>query len=301
MNTLGDALEKFQSEESPEETSSRGTRNHPLGRFWVRITDDLGVVRALRFTPRVLGDVEGDAPVFGPFGLVMPFPPERSVQSIEITSADGEISYGQIVRGQGPPAAQILFPPSDVTIDLPIQVEWARSDPDGDLRIQHVLYSWQPGYWSPVRVNLHPSRTSVLFDPSQYPPSGEGVIRVVVSDGTETRFADVTGLTVYSTSSAPTEPPSPLDLKIRIEPNPFVDEAWIGFDLRRDSDRTAVEIFDVQGRLVRTLRSGRLTAGSHRISWDGRTTERMEAAPGVYFVRVSVDGKVGRSQVIRSR
>ncbi len=42
----------------------------------------------------------------------------------------------------------------------------------------------------------------------------------------------------------------------------------------------------MSGRVVRTLVSGRLTAGELRIAWDGRNTRGTSVAPGVYWVRV---------------
>jgi flagellar hook assembly protein FlgD len=43
-------------------------------------------------------------------------------------------------------------------------------------------------------------------------------------------------------------------------------------------------VFDVDGRLVRTLVDGRLEAGSHSLSWDGADVSGVRLNSGVYFL-----------------
>src|SRR6185436_10738841 len=51
-------------------------------------------------------------------------------------------------------------------------------------------------------------------------------------------------------------------------PNPFTRQTVIGFDLPR-STVVWLRIYDVHGRLIRTLVQGReMPAGRHRASWD---------------------------------
>jgi hypothetical protein len=47
-----------------------------------------------------------------------------------------------------------------------------------------------------------------------------------------------------------------------------------------------VDIFDVPGRMVRTLRQGEVSRGLHELKWDGRSGSRYELAAALYFVRV---------------
>jgi hypothetical protein len=49
--------------------------------------------------------------------------------------------------------------------------------------------------------------------------------------------------------------------------------------------RTSVDIFDVSGRLVRTLVDQALPAGNHQLHWDGRNARGRDVASGVYFCR----------------
>ncbi len=80
-------------------------------------------------------------------------------------------------------------------------------------------------------------------------------------------------------------------------PNPFNPSTTIAYDLPRPS-RVTVTIYDVRGREVRTLVSGALPAGEHRVEWDGRDAQRQPAASGVYFCRLTAEGFVQTKKMV---
>jgi hypothetical protein len=51
------------------------------------------------------------------------------------------------------------------------------------------------------------------------------------------------------------------------------------------AERVRIQIFDVSGRLVRTLANRNFIAGEHRLTWDGVDNAGKQVARGVYFVR----------------
>ena len=65
-------------------------------------------------------------------------------------------------------------------------------------------------------------------------------------------------------------------------PNPFNPSTSIEFSLPA-RERVSLKVFDVSGRLVRTLVDGPLSDGSHRYTWDGRNQRGSSVASGVYF------------------
>jgi len=69
-------------------------------------------------------------------------------------------------------------------------------------------------------------------------------------------------------------------------PNPFNPATSIAFDLPRAGE-ARLEVFDVQGRHVRTLLDANLPAGAHAAVWDGRDERRRRVSSGVYFYRLS--------------
>ncbi|HER43603.1 MAG TPA: T9SS type A sorting domain-containing protein [Candidatus Eisenbacteria bacterium] len=65
-------------------------------------------------------------------------------------------------------------------------------------------------------------------------------------------------------------------------PNPFNPSTSIEFSLPA-RERVSLKVFDVSGRLVRTLVDGPLPDGNHRYAWDGRNERGAAVASGVYF------------------
>jgi hypothetical protein len=84
-------------------------------------------------------------------------------------------------------------------------------------------------------------------------------------------------------------------------PNPFTGSATrIAFALPRASEAT-LRVFDVAGRLVRTLVSGSLPAGAHVADWDGRNETGGTVANGVYFYRLQAAGEFATKKLILVR
>jgi len=70
-------------------------------------------------------------------------------------------------------------------------------------------------------------------------------------------------------------------------PNPFSASTTLSLDLPEPATVTC-RVFDVSGRLVRTVADDRRPAGQYRLVWDGADS-RGSIVPGVYFVRVEAD------------
>jgi flagellar hook assembly protein FlgD len=63
----------------------------------------------------------------------------------------------------------------------------------------------------------------------------------------------------------------------------------------------ALRLYDVSGRLVRTLVRGPMAAGVHRATWDGRDDGGRSVGSGVYFVRYDALGGVRTQRILRLR
>jgi hypothetical protein len=83
-------------------------------------------------------------------------------------------------------------------------------------------------------------------------------------------------------------------------PNPFSSSTSIRYLAPRDG-RMEIMVFDVAGRLVRTLHDGPVSAGDHRITWDGRDGSGRPAATGVYLCRFRMEGLVQAKRMILVR
>jgi len=89
--------------------------------------------------------------------------------------------------------------------------------------------------------------------------------------------------------------PTPLSLR-RPRPNPFDRSIEFSFTLPRVST-VRLTISDLQGRLVRRIVSGSLSAGYHAVGWDGIDDRGRRAATGIYFVTLEAEGTVIRSRL----
>ena len=81
-------------------------------------------------------------------------------------------------------------------------------------------------------------------------------------------------------------PSVPLRFALRQnQPNPFNASTTIRFDLPT-ATMVRVEVFDVQGRRIRTLANHYYPAGYQTIRWDGSTDRGDSVRPGVYLYRI---------------
>jgi hypothetical protein len=68
-------------------------------------------------------------------------------------------------------------------------------------------------------------------------------------------------------------------------PNPFNPTTAIRFSLG-SRENVTLAVYDLGGRLVRTLASGSREIGSHTVTWDGRDNAGRPVSSGVYFYRL---------------
>jgi hypothetical protein len=83
-----------------------------------------------------------------------------------------------------------------------------------------------------------------------------------------------------------------------VHPNPFNPTTTVRFHLPKTSGIN-LSVFDVSGRRVTILAEGRIEAGTHSLTWDGRDERGVEVGPGVYFLRLEADRRaVSRKMVL---
>lgn len=74
-------------------------------------------------------------------------------------------------------------------------------------------------------------------------------------------------------------------------PNPFKRETKIGFSLDREG-AVQLRVYDIGGRLVRTLADRGMTPGVHNEVWDGRDGGGNRVASGIYFLQLKMGQRV---------
>ncbi len=73
------------------------------------------------------------------------------------------------------------------------------------------------------------------------------------------------------------------------KPNPFNPVTVIQYSVA-STGRVRIVVYDLSGRVVRTLVDYTVEPGDYRATWDGTTDNGLRAASGVYFVRMEADG-----------
>lgn len=83
------------------------------------------------------------------------------------------------------------------------------------------------------------------------------------------------------------------------QPNPFSHQTEIRFSVPAKTEHSLV-IYDVSGRLVRSLSRGSIPAGQVSVTWDGRGDDGSLTPSGVYFYRLETPlGKLEKRAVLR--
>ncbi|NNF06786.1 MAG: choice-of-anchor D domain-containing protein, partial [Candidatus Eisenbacteria bacterium] len=126
-------------------------------------------------------------------------------------------------------------------------------------------------------------------------PTGAGPdscqVQVLTDGGNET--IDVS---LASVTSVPGDAISTSVVLSPVFPNPFASRAQIRFTLPVEG-RVDLDVFDMNGRRIRSLYSGTKASGDHTMTWDGRNSAGREVAGGIYFLRLN--HKSGQ-QVVRA-
>ena len=80
-------------------------------------------------------------------------------------------------------------------------------------------------------------------------------------------------------------------------PNPFNASTTIAFQLGLPS-QVELSIYSTSGQRVRTLVSGSLPAGHHRLQWDGRNERGEPVASGAYLYQLAAGDFVATRQLV---
>jgi len=80
-------------------------------------------------------------------------------------------------------------------------------------------------------------------------------------------------------------------------PNPFNPSTTIAYDLPRQS-HVRLQIFNIEGKLIRTLASGIQPSGFHSAVWDGTDDTNNKVSNGMYFCRLISDERSLQMKII---
>ena len=81
-------------------------------------------------------------------------------------------------------------------------------------------------------------------------------------------------------------------------PNPFNPNTTIDYSLS-ESGNISVSIYDVSGRLVKTLANGFIDSGNHSLVWNGKDNQEQIVSAGLYICKLKGDGfEINRKMIM---
>jgi len=100
---------------------------------------------------------------------------------------------------------------------------------------------------------------------------------------------------LYDISGVPDMAPL-AEANMLVYPNPFNPSTTVTFALP-EAGRIQLAVYELGGRLVRTLAEGSFGVGPQQVPWDGRDDQGNPMASGVYFSKLTLPG--GKGEMIQ--
>ncbi len=123
------------------------------------------------------------------------------------------------------------------------------------------------------------------------------IVAVFKTNGDETAKTAEYNLRFTNLAVVPVPDAAPLVAGIANYPNPFNPQTKLEFVLEKPG-RATVRIYDVQGRLVRTVVDRDLAAGRHTRDWRGTDDSGNTVASGVYLALYEYPGGAARQRMV---
>ena len=188
-------------------------------------------------------------------------------QSGIIRAEETELDFGSVAPGD---TATLALPIQNLT-SAPLELRRVTST-DGRFEVlTEIPVTVQPG----GSVSL-----DVQFSPSALGPV-EGKIYAITTPNDDFIAADVVVRGTGGLTAAASQASAQF---VGLEPNPFVNQSTVAFDVLRPS-RVILEVFTVRGRRVATILDEIRQPGRYQEMW-----EPGGVRPGIYFVRLRSDG-----------
>jgi hypothetical protein len=84
---------------------------------------------------------------------------------------------------------------------------------------------------------------------------------------------------------------------LKLHPNPFEEKITITINIGTRSLST-LSIYDINGHQIKRLLENNLNPGNYLILWDGKDDWNNDCLPGIYFICLNINGRMGPSQKI---
>ena len=270
----------------------------PDGRSATVFMNNTGYPGALRF-PAV-----GTAPykvVF--FAFPLEAVADGTAPNNRATVMDKVIEWLMLPQDYQPPAVEVTSPDGGEEWASGTQhaITWVASD-NVHVDSVSIFFSHDGGVSFPDTVALREENDSTYTWLVPETPSDSCLIKVVAFDSWLNSTEDVSdGLFRIPPPIGVGDVPRAVAFGLSQNyPNPFNPLTSIVFSLDQ-ACRVSLRVFDVSGRLVRTLAEGPYLAGRHTVSWDGRDASGKPVASGVYSYVLEGEREVAARKMVLLR
>jgi hypothetical protein len=231
----------------------------------------------------------------------------RMYATVGIESPEGtdglQLSYGNVnATGMAPLQPGLAV---RVTTEAPVRVPFTLASLVAKASANQIDLVWEPADERPV-VGWHVDRIldgeRVRLTASPLSAGSRRFTSQLDDDPSQGRYL-LTALHPFGVSSEPGQTSVAAATSTRLalypaHPNPAPGMATIGFALPRQ-ENVRLLVYDVAGRLVRTLVDGQVSAGEGVKIWDGRDDGGAQVADGVYFYRLETGtGSLTRKMIL---
>ena len=181
---------------------------------------------------------------------------------------------------------------------------WGFVDVDGD-GVREALIQWHPEHGDGLLRAIDWTTDVVEWETEGSLEGlrdfdGDGVVEVVVNRWSGVQdWVEIWGVGITSVP----DPEAGTERRLQLlpnRPNPFDAGTTISYTLGAAA-APEIEIYNVAGRLVRSIRPGEQPAGTHDVVWDGRGNDGSTAAAGTYFYRLAIDGETRERKAVLLR
>ncbi len=194
-----------------------------------------------------------------------------------------------VITDEAAPAVSMVVPNGGESFGIgsTMDIDWNQSDDIGVVHVE-ILLSTDGGASFDQVITEGALNGSFNWTVNALAGSTNRV-KVICHDtaGNSTEAISAANFTIGGVSAAGDVPAGRVVLS-QNAPNPFNPRTEIKFSVPTDQD-VSLRIYNVEGRLVRTLIQGRQIAGAHSIMWSGQNDQGGMVASGLYFYRLNTD------------
>jgi hypothetical protein len=258
------------------------------GSTWADVENTTASNAAWQQTAFILNDYHAD-----PSQLRLRFVAQDlgSGSLVEAAVDDLRIAASEVVADTQAPTVTVTAPTAGAVFSTgdDLTVAWNAGDDVGVVHAR-VWLSLDAGASYDMLLGEGPLAGSLTWSvevPSSL-PSYACRVRVEVLDGMARPAVDDSDQFTINVDTTDLPLPTRVGLA-QNHPNPFNPQTAIVFELPAPQ-AVRLQVYDVQGRLVRTLVDGEQAAGRHEVAWLGRDDRDGTVASGIYFYRLTTGG-----------